>query len=42
MHLANEEQLTEYAARDLLDGKVVGWFQGRFDDIASANGTPVF
>jgi carbamoyltransferase len=31
VHLANEEQLTEHAVRDLLDGKVVGWFQGRFE-----------
>ncbi len=29
--LANEGELTERAVQDLLAGKVIGWFQGRFE-----------
>jgi carbamoyltransferase len=30
-HIANENELIERAVQDLLAGKVIGWFQGRFE-----------
>ena len=30
-HLASEDMLTQRAVQDLLDGRVIGWFQGRFE-----------
>ncbi len=30
-HIANESKLIERAVQDLMDGKVIGWFQGRFE-----------
>lgn len=30
-HIASEDELIERAVQDLADGKVIGWFQGRFE-----------